>query len=165
MIIRGGFREMQDFLHRDGAEWDDWGSLAREQRFALKHSGLILSARAAVFVLLLRPTIREVLCQNVVAELNPLGSYVTENNVLVDEDAVGDREIGLQVNIICIGQFPGHSHRLTINLFDYFSRVLSFFAPAGKLTKPKQWVSFTIFSKGRHRSFPAAEFGTINRRR
>ena len=98
--------------------------------------GLILraGARLGVFVLCVHPAIREVLCENVAAELNPLRSYVTENNVLVDEDAVGDREIGLQVNIIGIGQFPGHSHRLTIDLFDYSSRVLRLFAPAGKLT-------------------------------
>jgi hypothetical protein len=41
-----------------------------------------------------------VLPKNVATELDPFRSNVAENNVLVDEDAIGNGEIGVQVNII-----------------------------------------------------------------
>jgi len=86
--------------------------------------------------LLFRPIIGRVLAKNIAAELNPFRSNVVENDILMDEDAVGNGEIGVQVNIICIAQLSWHLHRLTVNLFPYSPRVLCFFAPAGKLTKP-----------------------------
>jgi hypothetical protein len=82
------------------------------------------------------PLFGRVLSKNVAAELNPFRSNVAENNVLIDEDAIGNGEIGVQVNIIRIGQLPWHFHRLTVNLFSYSPRVLRFFGPPSKLTKP-----------------------------
>jgi hypothetical protein len=76
-----------------------------------------------------------VLSKNIATELNPFRSNVAENNILIDEDAIGNGEIGVQVNVIQIRQLPWYFHPFTVNLFSYSPRVLRSFNPAGKLTK------------------------------
>ena len=70
------------------------------------------------------------------AIVEPLVGNVAENDVLIDEDAVGHCEIPLHVNIIGIGQLPWLFDDLAVDLALDRPRILRLFSPAGKLTQP-----------------------------
>jgi len=52
--------------------------------------------------------------KNLLAELDPLGCHVVENNILVDEDTIGDCVIALHINVSGVGQLSGLFNDLAI---------------------------------------------------
>lgn len=97
MIIRGSFCEMQYSSSRQ--RWvesrDSFEAARRLARLRCRLAPPLLSWNAAVVGVIFQPAIGKVLPEKIAAKLNPLRRNVAENNVLVDEDAIRDGEIGV----------------------------------------------------------------------
>ena len=89
--------------------------------------------------------------QKAATKRDPFRSNVAENNVLVDEDTIGDGEIIVHVNVKSICQLPGGFDGFAIDLLSDSAGVFPPFRPAGKLTKSRELTGFTVLSNERHR--------------
>jgi hypothetical protein len=61
--------------------------------------------------------------KNIATKLSPLRSHVAENDVLVYENTVSDREIAVQVQVIVIGQLSSGFYGFTIDFYSYSPRI------------------------------------------
>jgi hypothetical protein len=80
--------------------------------------------------------------QNIPTEIDPGRSYIAENDVLIEEDAVGNVEVLLQVEIFGVVQVPLNLYYFAVDLCPDFPGILEVFGPPWKLTKQFQWIGF-----------------------